>query len=102
MVPGCYGRRCVRATRNCASAAAYFPPTEERELTADGRKAFVGLQKRGKVDVQHRQIGPRARSEMTQVSAAGRQCRAVVADALALECILFDFDSTVLGRAAVA
>jgi cobalt-precorrin-5B (C1)-methyltransferase len=30
-----------------------------------------------------------------------RQCRAVVANALALECLLFDFDSTVLGRAAV-
>ncbi|HLH26488.1 MAG TPA: cobalt-precorrin-5B (C(1))-methyltransferase [Chloroflexota bacterium] len=31
-----------------------------------------------------------------------RQCRAVVADALAVECLIFDFDSTILGRAAVA
>jgi cobalt-precorrin-5B (C1)-methyltransferase len=30
-----------------------------------------------------------------------RQCRAAVAEALAVECIIFDFDSTVLGRAAV-
>ena len=31
-----------------------------------------------------------------------RQCRAVVADALAIECLIFDFDSTILGRAAVS
>jgi cobalt-precorrin-5B (C1)-methyltransferase len=30
-----------------------------------------------------------------------RQCRAVVADALTSECLLFDFDRTLLGRAAV-
>jgi cobalt-precorrin-5B (C1)-methyltransferase len=30
-----------------------------------------------------------------------RQCRAVVADALAVDCFVFDFDSTILGRAAV-
>jgi cobalt-precorrin-5B (C1)-methyltransferase len=30
-----------------------------------------------------------------------RQCRAVAADALTVECLLFDFDSTLLGRAEV-
>ncbi len=31
-----------------------------------------------------------------------RQCRVVVADALPVECLIFDFDTTLLGRAAVA